>query len=146
LSSAAQSGSSDGLTIVERLFIAMLEKKTDTVLGLIHPQGEWTPTVWSGQQTYKGPEGVREWLAQFGPGLQYLDLRVERVKVESERGAVLGTVFDSRERGMFAVRVAWSFELEESLMRRGQSHDSWEEALRAVGLAESANGQDPGDD
>jgi hypothetical protein len=146
LSSSAQSGPSDELTIVERLFIAMLEKKTDTVLGLIHPQGEWTPTVWSGQQTYKGPEGVREWLAQFGPGLQYLDLQVDRVQVEGERGAVLGTVFDSREGGMFAVRVAWSFELEEELMRRGQAHDSWEEALRAVGLVEDANGQDPGDD
>jgi len=145
LSSPTQSGSADGLTVVERLFIALLEKQPDSVLGLIHPQGEWTPTVWSGQQTYKGPEGVREWLAQFGPGLEYLDLRVERIEMEAERGAVLGVVFDSREGGMFAVRVAWSFELEEGLMRRGQAHDSWDEALRAVGLTESANGQSPRD-
>jgi hypothetical protein len=141
LKSSAQSGPSNGTTIVERLFIAMLEKRPESVLGLIHPQAEWTPTVWSGQQTYKGPEGVREWLAQFGPALENLDLRVERVEVEGERGAVLGTVFDSREGGMFAVRVAWSFELEEGLMRRGQAHDSWDEALRAVGLAEGANAQ-----
>lgn len=145
MSSPAQSGPASGPTIVERLFIAVIEGDSDSVLGLIHPQGEWTPTVWSGQQTYKGPEGVREWLAQFGPGLEYLDLRVERVQVEGERGAVLGTVFDSREGSMFAVRVAWSFELEEGLMRRGQAHDSWDEALRAVGLSEGANGQSPRD-
>jgi ketosteroid isomerase-like protein len=145
LSSPAPSGPANGPTIVERLFIAVIEGDSDSVLGLIHPQGEWTPTVWSGQQTYKGPDGVREWLAQFGPGLEYLDLRVERVELEGERGAVLGTVFDSREGGMFAVRVAWSFELEEGLMRRGQAHDAWEEALRAVGLADRANGQSPGD-
>ncbi|HSC20921.1 MAG TPA: nuclear transport factor 2 family protein [Solirubrobacterales bacterium] len=141
MSSPARGGHSDRLTIIERLFIAMLEKEPDTVLGLIHPQAEWTPTVWSGQQTYKGPEGVREWLAQFGPGLECLDLRVERVEAETERGAVLGTVFDSREGGMFAVRVAWSFELEQGLMRRGRAHDSWDEALRAVGLAEGASSQ-----
>lgn len=37
---------------------------------------------------------------------------------------------------MFAVRVAWSFELEDGLVRRARAHDSWEEALQAVGLAE----------
>ena len=29
-------------------------------------------------------------------------------------------------------------------MRRGRSHDSWEEALRAVGLAEGADREDGG--
>jgi ketosteroid isomerase-like protein len=140
LSSPAENGP----TIVERLFIAVIEGEPDRVLALIHPQGEWTPTVWSGQQTYKGCEGVREWLTQFGPGLENLDLRVERVETDGDRGAVLGTVFDSREGGMFAVRVAWSFVLEGELMRRGQAHESWEEALRAVGL-EGAHSQSSGD-
>jgi hypothetical protein len=127
-----------GPTVVERLFIAIIHNEVEGVLELIHPQGEWTPTVWSGEHTYKGREGVREWLTQFGEALECLDLRIEKVQTEGDRGAVLGTVFDSREGGMFAVRVAWSFEFEDGLMRRGAAHDSWEEAARAAGLAEGA--------
>lgn len=126
-------------TVIERLFVAVIQGEPERVLELIHPEGEWSPTVWSGNQLYRGPEGVREWLAQFGEALERLDLRVERVRTEANRGAVLGTVFDSRDEGMFAVRAAWSFELEGGLLRRGRAHESWEEAVRAAGLAEGAD-------
>ncbi|HEU5062522.1 MAG TPA: nuclear transport factor 2 family protein [Solirubrobacterales bacterium] len=121
--------------MIERLFIAMLEGETDEVLELLHPQAEWFPTVWSGEEeVYRGRDGVQRWLDQFGSGLEHLDLRIEKVRSENDRGAVLGTVFDSRDKGMFAVRVAWSFELEEGLLRRGHAHETWEEAARAAGL------------
>ena len=126
-------------SVIERIFIAMIGGEPERVLELIHPQAEWTPTLWSGEQTYKGKEGVAEWMSQFGSGLEHLDHRIERMQIDGDRGAVQGTVFDSRDRGMFAVRVAWSFELEDGLLRRGRAHDSWEEALRAVGLAERAS-------
>lgn len=125
--------------MIEQIFIALIQGDPQAVLALVHPQAEWTPTLWSGEQTYKGREGVAEWMDQFGDGLEHLDHRIERMKIEGDRGAVQGTVFDSRDRGMFAVRVSWSFELEDGLMRRGQAHDSWEEAVRAVGLVEGAS-------
>jgi hypothetical protein len=128
-----------GPTVIERIFIALIQGEPDAALELIHPQAEWTPTLWSGEQTYKGREGVAEWLTQFGGGLEHLDHRVERMQIEGDRGAVQATVFDGRDRGMFAVRISWSFELEQGLLRRGRGHDSWEEALRAVGLAEGAD-------
>lgn len=134
-----------GPTVIERLFIALIESAPDRVLALVHPQAEWTPTLWSGEHTYKGREGVAEWLAQFGDRLEFLDHHIEQMRIEGDRAAVQGTVFDGRDRGMFAVRVAWSFELEDGLMRRGRSHDSWEEALRAVGLGEGADREDGGD-
>jgi ketosteroid isomerase-like protein len=121
--------------VVERLFIAVIQGDAEEVLELIHPQAEWSPTLWSGNQVYRGREGVREWLGQFGAGLEHLDIRVEKVHTEGERGVVLGTVFDSRDGGMFAVRVAWSLVLEDGLMRRGRAHDSWEEAVRDAGLS-----------
>jgi ketosteroid isomerase-like protein len=121
-------------TAVERIFIALIGGEPEAVLDLVHPQVEWTPTHWSGEQTYRGREGVRRWLDQFGGALEYLDHRVERMQSEDDRGAVQATVFDSREGVMFAVRVAWSFELEEGLLRRGRAHDSWEEALSAAAL------------
>lgn len=121
-------------TVIERLLIALLRGEPDELVELLHPQAEWLPTVWSGEEVYRGPEGVKRWLAQFGPGLEHLDVRVEKVRTEGDRGAVLGTVFDSREGGMFAVKVAWSFELEEELLLRGRAHETWEEAVQAVGL------------
>lgn len=126
-------------TPIERLFIAMIRGEPEEVVALMHPQAEWSPTVWSGEGTYRGPEGVRRWLDQFGEGIEHLDIRIEKVRTGGARGAVLGTVFDSREGTMFAARVAWSFELEDGLMRRGRAHDNWEEALRAAGL-DGANG------
>lgn len=121
-------------TAIERLFVAVLRGETDEVLELLHPQAEWFPTVWSGEEVYRGRDGVRRWLDQFGSRLEHLDLRIENVRSEGDRGAVLGTVFDSRDEGMFAVRVAWSFELEEGLLRRGHAHETWEEAAGAAGL------------
>ena len=123
-------------TVVERLFIAVIKGEPEKVPELVHPQAEWSPTVWSGQEeVYRGHDGVRRWLDQFGPGLEHLDLRVEKVRVEGDRGAVLGTVFDTRDEAMFAVRVAWSFELEDGLLRRGRAHEKWEEAEQMAGLA-----------
>jgi SnoaL-like domain len=118
---------------IEALFIAMLGGKPGEILELLHPQAEWSPTVWSGGEVYRGREGVQRWLDQFGPHLARLDINVEKVLREGDRGAVLGTVFDSRE-GMFAVRVAWSFEVEGGLLRRGYAHETWDEALQAAGL------------
>jgi ketosteroid isomerase-like protein len=120
---------------IERLFVALLGGEPDEILPLLHPRAEWSPTVWSGGEVYRGREGVRRWLAQFGPGLQHFDVRVEKVQIDGERGVVQGTVFDSRDGGMFAARVAWSFELEDGLLRRGFAHETWDEATRAAGLA-----------
>jgi ketosteroid isomerase-like protein len=122
-------------TIIERLFIAVLQREPEAVLALVHPRAEWTPSSWSGQETFKGHKGVRRWLAQFGDGLEHLDIRVEKVRTEGDRGVVLGTVFDTRDEGMFAVRVAWSFELKDGLLRRGRAHETWEEAEREAGLS-----------
>lgn len=121
--------------VIERLFIAMLGGEPEKVLELLHPQVEWSPTVWSGDEIYRGPEGVQRWLSQFGSGLEHLDIRVEKIRSEGDRGAVLGTVFDTRDEAMFAVRVAWSFELEDGLLRRGRAHETWEEAEQVAGLA-----------
>jgi len=122
-------------TPIERLFIAMIHGETEEVVALLHPQVEWSPTIWSGEGIYRGVEGVRRWLEQFGKGLEHLDIRVEKVKANGDYGAVLGTVFDSREGTMFAARVAWSFELEDGLLRRGHAHESWDEALRAARMS-----------
>jgi ketosteroid isomerase-like protein len=120
--------------LVERLFIALVSREPEGILEMLHPQVEWRPTVWSGAEVYRGRDGVQRWLDQFGPGLQHLDVTVEKVRLDRDRGAVLGAVFDSREGGMFAVRVAWTFELEDGLLRRGRAVETWNEALQEAGL------------
>jgi ketosteroid isomerase-like protein len=121
-------------TVVERLFAAIQRGETAQVLALIHPQAEWTPTVWSGEAMYRGQEGVHLWLAQFGEDLSRLDIRILKAEEGEGTSAAHGIVFDTRGARTFAVQVSWSFELEDGLVRRGRAHESWEEALRAAGL------------
>ncbi|HEX7279849.1 MAG TPA: nuclear transport factor 2 family protein [Solirubrobacterales bacterium] len=123
----------------ERLFLAVQRGEPEEVLKLLHSKVEWTPTLWSGESMYRGHEGVHLWLSQFGENLEYLDVRVTKIEGRGDRGAAHGIVFDTRGNQKFAVEVAWSYELEEGLLRRGRAHDSWEEALRAAGLAEGSD-------
>ena len=127
----------DAMTIIERLFKAVMRGEPGDVLELLHPQIEWSPTVWSGEEMYRGHEGVQRWLSQFGQDLEYLDIRVQKVETEGDRGAVLGIVFDTRGEQTFAVQVPWSYELDQGLLRRGRAHGTWLEALSAAGLTES---------
>lgn len=92
---------------------------------------------------YRGEEGVHLWLSQFGDDLRHLDIRVRKVEMRGDRGAVLGIVFDTRGDRTFAVEVAWSYEMEGDLLRRGRAHDSWEEALEAAGLADAPDQPSP---
>lgn len=120
----------------ERVFLAVERGEPEGVLKLLHSKVEWMPTLWSGGSTYRGHEGVHLWLSQFGENLEYLDIRVTRIEDRGDRGAAQGVVFDTRGNQKFAVEVAWSFELEEGLLRRARAHDTWEEALEAAGLPE----------
>jgi ketosteroid isomerase-like protein len=124
-------------TIIERLFDAVVRGEPEEVLRLLHPKIEWTPTFWSGQSMYRGHEGVHLWLSQFGENLQHLDIRVQKTAGEGNRGAVLGIVFDTRGNQKFAVEVAWSYEMDGDLLRRGRAHDTWEEAVEAARLSSS---------
>ncbi|HEY6730082.1 MAG TPA: nuclear transport factor 2 family protein [Solirubrobacterales bacterium] len=123
------------MTAIERVFEAVQEGDADRVMKLLHPSVEWSPTVWSGEPMYRGYEGVHLWLSQFGEELEHLDIRVRGVETRGNRGAVSGIVFDTRGDRTFAVQVAWSFELERGMVRRGRAHGSWEEALEAAGLS-----------
>jgi ketosteroid isomerase-like protein len=129
--------------VIERLFQALHQGDAERVLALLHPKVEWTPTVWSGEAMYRGEEGVHLWLSQFGEDLRYLDVRVQKAEARGDRGAVLGIVFDTRGDKTFAVEVAWSYQMEGDLLRRGRAHDSWEEALDAAGLADEPEAPSP---
>jgi len=123
-------------TIIERLFKALVQGDPEGLLRLLHPHVEWTPSAWSGESMYRGHEGVHLWLSQFGESLEHLDVRVQRSEQEDDHGAVLGIVFDTRGQMKFAVEVAWSYRLEDGLLRRGRAHDTWEEAVEEAGLGQ----------
>jgi ketosteroid isomerase-like protein len=122
-------------TAIERVFDAVREGDPELVLKLLHPSIEWTPTAWSGDRMYRGREAAHLWLSQFGEELEHLDIQIRDRVTDGERGAVRGIVFDTRGDRTFAVEVSWSFELEQGLLRRGRAHGSWDDALRAAGLA-----------
>jgi ketosteroid isomerase-like protein len=125
-------------TVIERLFAAVREGDPGKVLALLHSKVEWTPTAWSGESMYRGHEGVHLWLDQFGEAIEHLNIHVEKAETREDRGAILGIVFDTRWKQKFSVKVAWSYEMEQGLLRRGRAHDTWEQALESAGLTSTA--------
>lgn len=79
-----------------------------------------------------GHQGVRRWLRQFGEGVDRLRLELEEVVVDGERVLALGTAYDSRGEGRYAQRLGWIFELEDGVIFRTRSYDSWDEARAAL--------------
>jgi ketosteroid isomerase-like protein len=117
------------------LFDAVDRGDPAAALELIHPDGVWSPTVWSGSgTTHRDAAGVRGWFAQFGPRLENLSIDVAEIAQRSGWVVVLGTVHDNRNETPFTTRVGWTFAVEDGRVIEGRAYESWEEARRAGGL------------
>jgi ketosteroid isomerase-like protein len=119
--------------VVEALFDAIGRGDAEAALELVHPQGTWSPTVWSGSGMTRGQAGVRGWLAQFGPRLEALSIDIAEIEQRSGWVVALGTVRDDRNQAPFTTRVGWTFAVEDGLIIEGRAHESWEEARRIAG-------------
>jgi ketosteroid isomerase-like protein len=104
----------------------------DGVLRHVDPRVELHPSAWSGGGVASGHQGIRNWLRQFGDGIDQLRLEVEEVVADGERVLVLGTAHDSRDRGRHTQRLGWIFELDDGLIFRTRSYDTWDEARRSL--------------
>jgi ketosteroid isomerase-like protein len=114
------------------LFQALDRGDRDGVLGLVDPDVDWHPTVWSGGVAH-GRRAVGEWLDQFGAGLRDLRIDLEEVDSHADRVLALGTVFDHRGDQPFAVRAGWIFRVEAGMVLRARAFESWDEARAAFG-------------
>jgi ketosteroid isomerase-like protein len=119
--------------VVEALFGSIGRGDPEAALELVHPEVTWIPTVWSGSGAKRGREGVRSWLAQFGPRLEALSIDLAEVEQTSGWVVALGTVRDDRNEAPFTTRVGWTFAVEDGLIIEGRAHESWEEARRIAG-------------
>ena len=125
--------------VVEALFGALGRGDAEAALDLIHPEAVWSPSMWSGSHTARGRDGVRAWLAQFGPRLEKLRVDVAEVEQASGWVVVLGTVHDLRDETPFTTRIGWTFAVEDELVAEGRAHESWDEARRAGGAMPGAD-------
>ena len=123
----------DDREVVARLFESITRGDADGALACVHPDVVWSPTVWSGAATLRGHDGVRSWLAQFGPGLEHLKIDLAELATRGGWIAALGTVHDTRDGGSFSTRVGWTFAVRDGLVVEGRAHQSWEEAREAAG-------------
>jgi ketosteroid isomerase-like protein len=119
--------------VVEALFDSIGRGDPEAALELVHPEAAWSPTMWSGSGTTRGREGVRSWLAQFGPRLEALTIELAGIEQSSGWIVALGTVRDDRDEAPFTTRVGWTFAVEDGLIIEGRAHESWEEARRFAG-------------
>jgi ketosteroid isomerase-like protein len=102
------------------------------VLRDVDPRVELHPSVWSGGGVASGHDGVRAWLRQFGDGIDELRLELEELVASDERVLALGTAYDSRGEGRYAQRLGWIFELDDGVIFRARSYDTWDEARAAL--------------
>ena len=89
------------------------------------------PSAWSGGGVATGHDGIRRWLGQFGDDIGDLRLEPEEILAEGDRVLVLGRAYDSRMGETYSQRLGWVFELDEGLIFRTRSYDTWEQARSA---------------
>ncbi len=87
--------------------------------------------MWSGGGVATGHEGIRRWLNQFGDDVGALRLALDELEARGDRVLALGTAYDSRDGGGYSQRLGWVFELEDGLIFRTRSYDTWELARSA---------------
>jgi ketosteroid isomerase-like protein len=119
---------SPNLELVRELFAALERRDPAAAAALVAPACEWGPTAWSGGRPFIGRAGVGEWMAQFGENLEHLRVELVELEQHGDRVIALGTVFDGRDGNLYAARVAWLFEVESGLIRKGCGYQTWEEA------------------
>jgi PAS domain S-box-containing protein len=122
------------LELVRTLFEAVASGDPATVIAVVDPEIEWTPTAWSGAAV-RGHNGVREWMLRFGTGLTQLDTELQTLERHGDQILALGTVIDSRGEQTFAVRVGWVFSFRNGLIVRGRAYPDWATTRAAVGPA-----------
>lgn len=124
-------GPDSQLEQVRGLFAAIASGDPESLLASIHPEVEWTPTVWSGP-TARGHQGVREWMRRFGEGLNELEIELQTLERHGDRVLALGTVIDGRGEEPFALRVGWVFSFRDGLIVRGRAYPDWAATRAAV--------------
>ena len=132
--------SQENVEIVRQVVEAINRGDAGAFVATVDPDVEWEDAVfWTeGPRTFRGREGVRDWLNQILEPWESVHLDAEEVTDVSDGRVIVGFAFTARgkERGGETQLRFWSvFWLADGKIERRQVFWTRDDALEAAGLA-----------
>ena len=123
--------------IAERGYAAWNNDDLDGLLDFCHPEVEYyTSGVFPGlQSVYYGPEGIKQWWADFHEPWQAIKVIPQRI-AETDKGVAVLIRFEGTGRQGIETEMEFinTIEVRDGLALRFDSQPPTEEALRELGL------------
>ena len=130
--------SEENVDLVRRAFIAWQAGALDELDALLADDVVWRPTPLSGtgDQIFRGPRGVRDWISAVLSRQGEVRNELDEFRDLGDRVLVLGRVFERVDEEVRAdAELAWLFQVRDGRIARGEGFLSRGDALRAAGIA-----------
>jgi uncharacterized protein len=138
--------SEENVELVRRLYEAVAERDSDTVLSIYHPDLEWDHThntevaaVMGGHTIYHGHDGLRRWSREFYEAWENVDAELEEL---IDAGDQVVVVLNYRGHGRVSgieveyTRMAGVLTIRDGQITRAEWFRRRDDALEAAGLLE----------
>jgi ketosteroid isomerase-like protein len=138
--------SEENVQLIRRLYDAVAERDSETVLSIYHADVEWDFSdhrelaALVGETVYHGHEGLRRWARAFYEAWEYVDAELEEV-IDSGEDRVVA-VLNYRGRGRISgievgfTRMAGVFTIRDRRVVRAEWYRDKSPAVEAAGLSD----------
>jgi uncharacterized protein len=132
--------SQENVEVVREALDAVNRRDTEAGLSYIDPEAELQSAIIGGAEgnTYRGHEGIRDWMAESDATFEELRVEPEEVRDLGDDVLLIGRLYArGRESGVEVdSATAWLFTLHDGKIMRARGYLNPEEALEAAGLSE----------
>jgi len=132
--------SRENAEVVREALDAVNRRDTEAGLPYIDPEAELQSAIIGGAEgnTYRGHEGIRDWMAESDATFEELRVEPEEVRDLGDDVLLIGRLYArGRESGVEVdSATAWLFTLRDGKIVRARGYLNPEEALEAAGLRE----------
>ena len=132
--------SQENVEVVREALDAVNRRDTEAGLPYIDPEAELQSAIIGGAEgnTYRGHEGIRDWMAESDATFEELRVEPEEVRDLGNDVLLIGRLYArGRESGVEVdSATAWLFTLRDGKIVRARGYLNPEEALEAAGLSE----------
>jgi ketosteroid isomerase-like protein len=128
---------SENLTLPREFAEAFGDRDIDRMVGLMHPECEFTPLRSAFEAAYEGRDGLRRWASELLELAPDYWVTVDEVRAAGDDGYVLigrqgGTA--GEQKLPFEAPLALAGTIRDGLIYRVKAYEDGEAALEAVGL------------
>ena len=131
--------SQENVDVVRRALETFNREGVESALVYFDPEVEWLgPPEWLEEHLYKGHDGIRQIAALWNESFEEYRLDLEKL-IDTEDAVVALLYQRGRVKGtpdLVGSQIAYVWAVRNGLTIRVQVYFSWDQALKAVGLAE----------